>query len=98
MAHQAIARLGCVLDLHRLGVGSDPTTEQGLAALAARPAGIDAWNGPYLKGGKSPLDPWNRAYVYRDPSVRQSHDDDLCSGGPDAVAGEPGTAGMICNP
>lgn len=98
VAHQAIARLGSVLDLYRLDVGSYPTTGQGLAALAERPAGIDAWNGPYLKGGKTPLDPWNRAYVYRAPSVRQGHDYDLCSGGPDAVAGEPGTEGMICNP
>lgn len=98
VAHQAIERLGSVLDLYKLEVGSYPTTEQGLGALVERPSGADAWNGPYLKSGKPPLDPWNHPYVYRDPSVRQGHDYDLCSGGPDNVAGEPGTAGMICSP
>ncbi|MDA8253088.1 MAG: type II secretion system major pseudopilin GspG [Rhodospirillales bacterium] len=98
VAHQSIARLGSVLDLYKLDVGSYPSGDQGLAALVARPAGVDAWNGPYLKSGRAPLDPWNHPYVYRQPSVRQNHDYDLCSGGPNAVSGDPGAAGMICNP
>lgn len=98
VAHQAIERLGSVLDLYKLDVGSYPTTDQGLPALSARPAGVDAWNGPYLKGDKTPLDPWNHPYTYRVPSARQGHDYDLCSGGPNNVSGDPGTAGMICNP
>jgi general secretion pathway protein G len=98
VAHQAIERLGSVLDLYKLDVGSYPSTEQGLAALAERPAGVDAWNGPYLKGDKAPLDPWNRPYAYHAPSVRPGHDYDLCSGGPDGAGAEPGTSGTICNP
>ena len=98
VAHQAIERIGSVLDLYKLDVGSYPGTDQGLAALTERPAGVDAWNGPYLKSDKAPLDPWNHAYVYRQPSTRQGHDYDLCSGGPNGVTGEAGTPGMICNP
>src|SRR5207237_9648481 len=36
------------LDLFYLDAGRYPTTSEGLAALAQRPGGIDAWNGPYL--------------------------------------------------
>ena len=98
VAHQAIERLGQVLDLYKLDVGAYPGTDQGLGALVERPAGVDTWNGPYLKGEAGALDPWKRPFVYRQPSVRQGHDYDLCSGGPDGASGDPGTAGMICNP
>src|SRR4051812_46505187 len=35
VAEQAVARIGGILDIYRLDVGGYPTTEQGLAALAA---------------------------------------------------------------
>ena len=98
VAHQAIERLGQVLDLYKLDVGAYPGTDQGLGALVERPAGVDTWDGPYLKGEATALDPWKRPFVYRQPSVRQGHDYDLCSGGTDGASGDPGTAGMICNP
>jgi len=98
VAKQSIERIGSVLDLYKLDVGSYPTTDQGLAALVARPSGVETWNGPYLKADKTPLDPWNRPYVYREPATRQGRDYDLCSGGPDHVGGDPGAPGMICNP
>ena len=97
VAKQSIERLGSVLDLYKLDVGSYPTTEQGLQALVDRPTGVSVWNGPYLKGEKVQTDPWNHPYVYREPSIRPNHDYDLCSGGPDNVNGDPGTEGMICN-
>src|SRR3954447_161705 len=53
------------LDLFYLDAGRYPSTSEGLAALAQRPSGLSAWNGPYLKGGAVPKDPWNTAYVYR---------------------------------
>jgi general secretion pathway protein G len=28
------------------------------------PAGVDTWNGPYLKGADKLVDPWGNAYVY----------------------------------
>jgi len=43
------------------------------------------------------VDPCNHPYIYREPSGRPNHDYDLCSGGPNALAGDPGADGMICN-
>jgi general secretion pathway protein G len=97
VAKQSIERLSSVLDLYKLDVGGYPTTEQGLEALVERPTGVSVWNGPYLKGDKVQSDPWNHPFIYREPSTRRNHDYDLCSGGPNAVNGEPGAEGMLCN-
>ncbi len=94
IAKQSIERIGSVLDLYKLDVGSYPTSEQGLDALAHKPSGDEAWNGPYLKADTVPVDPWNHPYIYRNPSERTGHDYDLCSQGPNAGAGE---SGIICN-
>jgi general secretion pathway protein G len=94
VAKQSIERIGSVLDMYKLDLGTYPDGEQGLRALVERPAGLDGWNGPYLKGGV-PVDPWNHPYTYRNPSPRGGHDYDLCSAGP------PGTTvstDAICNP
>jgi general secretion pathway protein G len=94
VARQSIERLGSVLDLYKLDVGSYPTTEEGLKALVAPPSGVRMWNGPYLKGNE-PVDPWNRPYAYRNPSSRSGHEYDLCSNGP---GGTPAASESICNP
>jgi general secretion pathway protein G len=95
VAHQSVERLGSVLDLYSLDIGSYPTTEQGLKALVTKPEGVSNWNGPYLKGNQVPLDPWNRPYQYRNPSQRPNHPYDLCSAGPN---GDAAPEAMICNP
>ncbi len=95
IAHQSVERIGSVLDLYKLDVGSYPTTEEGLQALVTQPSGVSTWNGPYLKGEGTPLDPWSRPYLYREPSSRPGHEYDLCSRGPDPQAGD---SGLICNP
>ena len=95
IAHQSVERIGSVLDLYKLDVGSYPTTEEGLQALVTEPSGVSTWNGPYLKGEGVPMDPWHRPYVYREPSSRPGHEYDLCSHGPDPQAGD---SGLICNP
>ncbi len=95
IARQSVERIGSVLDLYKLDVGGYPTTEQGLQALVTQPGDVTTWNGPYLKGEGLPKDPWNRPYVYREPSTRPGHEYDLCSQGPDPQAGE---GGLICNP
>jgi general secretion pathway protein G len=97
IARQSIERLGSVLDLYKLDIGSYPSTEDGLQALSSKPAGVAIWNGPYVKGEQTPVDPWNHPYVYRSPSGRPGHDYDLCSRGPANQAGDPGTDGLICN-
>ena len=91
---QSIERIGSTLDLYKLDVGSYPTSDQGLQALVTAPAGVDNWNGPYIKGGKVPLDPWNHPYTYADPSTRSGHDFDLCSPGPPEAQSQSAT---ICN-
>jgi general secretion pathway protein G len=59
--------LASALDLFYLDAGRYPSTEEGLAALAVRPAGITSWNGPYLKGSGVPKDPWGHNFLYRSP-------------------------------
>lgn len=90
IAHQSIERLGSVLDIYKLDVGSYPSTDQGLQALIVRPSGQTRWNGPYLKGDKIPEDPWGHPFQYRSPSQRPGHDYDLYSLGP---TGQPGGSG-----
>jgi general secretion pathway protein G len=73
-----------VLDQYRLDTGHYPSTEQGLAALNAKPANDPKWSGPYLKKNV-PLDPWGNAYQYKSPGEHGEYD--LFSFGKD---GQPG--------
>ncbi len=57
------------LEMYKLDVGQFPSTDQGLNALAAKPAGVVGWNGPYLKSAV-PVDPWKREYHYKYPGER----------------------------
>lgn len=97
LAKQQIDNIGGALDLYKLDVGSYPSTDQGLAALSAKPSDVETWNGPYTKTGGVPQDPWNHAWIYRNPSSRQGHDYDLCSPGPSGAGTEPGQGETICN-
>ena len=49
VARAQINSLEQALDQYRLDVGHFPSTEEGLEALNAAPAGVDGWSGPYLK-------------------------------------------------
>ena len=95
VVRQSIERIGSVLDLYKLDVGSYPSSSQGLLALIIKPSDVSSWNGPYLKATEPPLDPWSHPYIYRSPAARSGHDYDLCSGGP---SGSTGPASQICNP
>lgn len=98
VAKQSVAQLGTVLDMYKLDAGSYPSTDEGLGALVSAPPGAANWNGPYVQGGRMPVDPWGHAYVYRSPSTRPGHEYDLCSPGPNAQgATATDLAGMICN-
>ena len=50
VAKQSIERIGSLLDMYKLDVGSYPSTDQGLHALVEEPSGVTTWNGPYVKG------------------------------------------------
>ena len=73
-AHLQIASFSNSLDLFYLDVGRYPTTQEGLTALVRRPAGVDVWNGPYLKGAAVPADPWRNNFVYVSPGAHGAYD------------------------
>jgi len=81
------------LDLFNLDAGRYPSTAEGLTALVRRTPGVAAWNGPYLKGGTVPNDPWNHPYIYRVPGVHGVYD--IVSYGSDGQEGGGGTAADI---
>jgi general secretion pathway protein G len=85
-AHIQIENLSGALDLYRLDMSRYPTQQEGLQALVERPAGADAWNGPYIKQKKLPPDPWNHPFNYRFPG--QHGDYDLYSRGADESTGD----------
>ena len=68
---------------YRIDMGDYPSTTEGLEALASAPAGkADRWKGPYIDGGKLPIDPWGRPYGYRYPGVKNKGNYDVFSKGP----------------
>jgi general secretion pathway protein G len=63
-ARLQIESFGSELDLFYMDVGRYPTDTEGLGALITRPDDAEVWNGPYIKGGQVPVDPWGHAYQY----------------------------------
>lgn len=90
-----IESFGSALDLFYLDTGRYPTTSEGLNALVQRPTGAEVWNGPYVKGGKVPSDPWGNAYQYRSPVESAPYE--IVSYGSDAHEGGTGTAADVSN-
>lgn len=86
---QSFAR---ALGQYRLDTGHYPSTEQGLAALNARPSSEPKWGGPYLERSV-PLDPWGTAYAYKSPG--EHGDFDLMSYGKDGRPGGNGEAADV---
>ena len=81
------------LDLFYLDAGRFPSSAEGLAALVRRTPGVAAWNGPYLKGGNVPNDPWSHPYIYRSPGEHGPYD--IVSYGADGQEGGSGNAADI---
>ena len=88
-----IEEFSASLDLFHLEVGRFPTTEEGLAALVEQPAGVDDWQGPYLRKRTLPVDPWKRSYHYESPG--QNGPFDIYSLGSDNAAGGEGEAADV---
>ena len=88
-----IASLQSALALFKADTGRYPTTTEGLAALVADP-GIRGWKqGGYLEGGKVPIDPWGRPFIYICPGIHGDYD--LESYGKDGEDGGTGDAADI---
>lgn len=62
------------LEMYKLDVGRYPNTAQGLESLIEKPSGTAGWNGPYLKNGKLPPDPWGSEYRYKYPGDQAEFD------------------------
>ena len=93
-AKAQIDALEKALDQYRIDTGHYPTTEQGLAALNAKPADEAHWDGPYLKKAV-PNDPWGKPYQYRMPG--EHGELDLFSYGRDGVPGGTGNDADLNN-
>src|ERR1700746_3272482 len=91
-AKPQIESLSAPLDLSYMDAGRYPSGAEGLDALEKRPAGVENWNGPYLKGSRVPLDPWGHTYHYRvltdhlPPYEITSFGADGREGGPDNIS------------
>ena len=73
VAKAQVDALQKALDQYRLDAGRYPSTQQGLAALMAKPADEARWQGPYLAKAVPP-DPWGRPYAYRAPGQHGEYD------------------------
>ena len=69
-----IGQIGQTLDLYKLEIGRYPTTQEGLQALVAAPAGVTNWNGPYWKKPSVPKDPWGSEYKYTSPATNAPYE------------------------
>lgn len=69
------------LDLYYLDNGAYPDANQGLTALVERPPSAPAWNGPYLKTGSVPMDPWGHPYLYKVPGDHAPYEIDSYGAG-----------------
>src|SRR5947199_10779604 len=83
-----IDQIGQSLDLYKLEIGRYPTTQEGLQALISQPPGVANCNGPYLKKGTLPKDPWSNEYKYVAPGQHGAYD--IISYGADGKAGGEG--------
>jgi len=74
------------LNAYSFGLGTYPTTEQGLQALLSRPSGLEdpaAWQGPYLEKEEELTDPWGNQIKYVYPGKTHEKKYDIISAGPD---------------
>jgi general secretion pathway protein G len=76
-----IESFSAALDLYFLDNGSYPTASEGLVALVQRPSSAPAWNGPYLRSGAVPDDPWGHTYVYKVPGDHAPYEIDSYGAG-----------------
>lgn len=63
-AEAQIVQLRSALDIFLIETGRYPTEQEGLEALVNNANNIPGWNGPYLRDGALPTDPWGGAFIY----------------------------------
>ncbi len=83
-----IGSLTLAVELFEDDVGRLPNAEEGLQALVACPEAVPlgVWNGPYLKHGLLPIDPWKHSYIYCYPESRGNDGFGIYSLGADGMS------------
>jgi general secretion pathway protein G len=76
-----IESFSAALDLYYLDNGAYPASNEGLTALVQRPSSALAWNGPYLRTGWVPNDPWGHPYIYKVPGDHAPYEIDSYGSG-----------------
>lgn len=66
-----VKNLSAAVEFFYLDTGRYPTSAEGLNALVSAPGGVQNWNGPYLREGRLPDDPWKNPYIYRSSNNSQ---------------------------
>lgn len=84
-ARVQIEALYSAVDLFYLDTGRYPTANEGLNALIKKPSSVQQWNGPYLKAGDVPKDPWGNSYLYKIPGKNEAYT--ILSTGPEGREG-----------
>jgi len=62
-----VSQTAGAVKLYQVHMGTYPETDDGLKALITKPddeKDAQRWSGPYLEGGKIPLDPWRNELKY----------------------------------
>lgn len=102
-AQAQVGNLGSALKMYAADMKIFPSTEEGLELLVKAPddeALARNWDGPYIEGGKLPVDPWGGAFQYEYGSGDEASEGTgidfprIFSMGPDR---QPGTADDIGN-
>jgi general secretion pathway protein G len=83
------------LEVMFLDTGKYPSSSQGLLALVDNESAISGWNGPYIKHGELPQDPWGNDFVYVMPGEHAPFD--LVSLGADNQPGGDGENEDVVN-
>ena len=90
-----IESFSSALDLFYLDIGRYPNARKASPRWCASGQASRRWNGPYLRGGVVPNDPWGNAYVYRSPGQNGAYE--IISLGSDGQEGGTGTAADIAS-
>jgi general secretion pathway protein G len=90
-----VKNIAASLQLFRLDAGRYPNTQEGLSSLVRQPAGIPAWNGPYLPDASAITDPWGRPYQFEAPG--KHGEVDVFSLGSDGAQGGTGESKDVGN-
>lgn len=64
-------QIGNALQLFYIDTGRYPTNAEGLTVLVTSPPGDSTWQGPYLESTDALTDPWNRNYLYEEPTQNE---------------------------